>query len=54
MEGVQESQPALKKEDGYYELENENGMFPVLQQLMPGMTEDAWKELYENGGIAMK
>jgi len=42
------------KEDGYYELENEKGMFPVLQQLMPGMTEDAWKELYENGGIAMK
>ena len=23
------------REDGYYELDNEKGMFPVLQQLMP-------------------
>ena len=42
------------KEDGYYEMETEKGMFPVLQQLMPQMTEDAWKELIKNGGVAMK
>merc|ERR1711953_860927 len=42
------------REDGYYELDNEKGMFPVLQQLMPQMTEDAWKELVKNGGVAMK
>merc|ERR1712213_244468 len=38
------------KEDGYYEMETEKGMFPVLQQLMPQMTEDAWKELIKTGG----
>ena len=42
------------REDGYYELESEKGMFPVLQQLMPQMTEDAWNELQRNGGFAMK
>jgi len=42
------------REDGYYELESEKGMFPVLQQLMPQMTEDAWNELQKNGGVAMK
>merc|ERR1719237_1458824 len=42
------------REDGYYELESEKGMFPVLQQLMPQMTEDAWNELHRNGGVAMK
>ena len=42
------------KEDGYYQLEKEKGMFPVMHELMPQMTGDAWKELYENGGIAMK
>merc|ERR1711962_437172 len=36
------------------EMETEKGMFPVLQQLMPQMTEDAWKELIKNGGVAMK
>merc|ERR1711971_1156130 len=30
------------REDGYYEMESEKGMFPVIQQLMPQMTEDAW------------
>merc|ERR1712180_291108 len=35
-------------------METEKGMFPVLQQLMPQMTEDAWKELIKNGGVAMK
>merc|ERR1712193_29533 len=42
------------REDGYYELESEKGMFPVLQQLMPQMTEDVWNELQKNGGVAMK
>merc|ERR1712212_139420 len=42
------------REDGYYEMESEKGMFPVLQQLMPQMTEDAWNELQKNGGVAMK
>merc|ERR1711962_1638122 len=42
------------KEDCYYEMETEKGMFPVLQQLMPQMTEDAWKELIKNGGVTMK
>merc|ERR1712142_934661 len=42
------------REDGYYEMESEKGMFPVLQQLMPQMTEDAWNELNKNGGVAMK
>merc|ERR1712212_385446 len=42
------------REDGYYELESEKGMFPVVQQLMPQMTEDAWNELNKNGGVAMK
>jgi len=40
--------------DGYYELESEKGMFPVIQQLMPQMTEDAWNELHRNGGFGMK
>merc|ERR1711963_927961 len=42
------------REDGYYELESEKGMFPVVQQLMPQMTEDAWNELHRNGGFGMK
>ena len=42
------------REDGYYEMESEKGMFPVLQQLMPQMTEDAWNELNRNGGVSMK
>merc|ERR1712130_375578 len=52
--GVTKMEMENPKEDGYYQMEKEKGMFPVLQQLMPQMTEDAWKELYENGGIAMK
>ena len=42
------------KEEGYFRMETESNMFPVLQQLMPQMTEGAWKEFYENDGIAMK
>ena len=29
------SNTSTPREDGYYELDNEKGMFPVLQQLMP-------------------
>ena len=49
-----ETEMETPKEDGYYQMEKEQGMFPVMQELMPQMTEDAWKEHYENGGIAMK
>ena len=51
---VMEVEKGEAKEDGYYKMETENGMFPVLQQLMPQMTQDAWKDLYENGGIALR
>ena len=57
MEGIHNidmTQQPDPKEDGYYEMESEKGMFPVLQQLMPQMTEDAWNELNKNGGVAMK